>query len=330
MKSSSPRQPLIQLIVPVYNSALYLSECLDSISRQTYPQLRVSLVYTPCADGSYEICRRQVQNDSRFRLIVNEERRMGAANARNLGLQDLYGDYIGFVDSDDVVAPDMFALLLQVAADTRADIAVCRECRQKKELARVCGGVEVFTTAEALTQMLLGQKYHAEVWNKLFRRELIAGMTFEPLPVGEDFLFVWSAIRRSSKLAFVDAPRYFYRLNPNGLTHSYDPQKYQAALTVFETVRADVQADPALLPLVATRQYINQMQAFLSLKGSTPSYPQLEDSLRRWFRRNSPDRAVLQQFGKEYRMLAAAFSLSPEFAWRIYRLYKRIRQVHLP
>ena len=122
-------QPLVTVIVPVYNTARYLDACLGSLRELRYPNAEILLVDDGSTDGSGEICRRYAAMDSRFRVIHEEN--SGVSAARNAGLAQAKGAYIQFVDSDDTVAPDMTGNLVE-AMETGCEMAACGyvECRQ--------------------------------------------------------------------------------------------------------------------------------------------------------------------------------------------------------
>ena len=103
----------ISIIVPVYNVESYIEQCLDSIRKQTYSNLEVILIDDGSVDASASVCQRYVEEDSRFQLICQKNK--GASAARNRGLDQATGEYIGFVDSDDWIEPDMYERLLKIA-----------------------------------------------------------------------------------------------------------------------------------------------------------------------------------------------------------------------
>ena len=115
--------PLISVIVPVYNVAPYLTRCLDSIVMQTWQNLEIILVDDGSRDDSVGICDLYAARDARIRVIHKENG--GLSSARNAGLDIAAGEYVGFVDSDDWIEPDMFEYLLQNAENYGADIATC-------------------------------------------------------------------------------------------------------------------------------------------------------------------------------------------------------------
>ena len=100
---------LISVIVPVYNREMYLERCVRSIMNQTYQNLEILLVDDGSTDGSGEICERLAKEDKRIRVFHKENG--GSSSARNLGIREAKGEYLGFIDSDDYIELDMYELL---------------------------------------------------------------------------------------------------------------------------------------------------------------------------------------------------------------------------
>jgi glycosyltransferase involved in cell wall biosynthesis len=113
---------MISVIVPVYNVKPYLRKCLDSIINQTYRDLEILIIDDGSTDGSGDICD-EYRKDDRIKVFHTENR--GLSAARNLGLDNTTGNWIGFIDSDDWIEPDMYEVLLRKAEETRADIIEC-------------------------------------------------------------------------------------------------------------------------------------------------------------------------------------------------------------
>ena len=122
---------MISVIVPVYNVEEYLEECLESIKNQTYTNIEVILVNDGSTDGSREICERFCQKDSRFKLINQENQ--GQSVARNRGVKESAGEFIMFVDSDDVIKKNVLEVLLPYMK-TEVDIVECRMTRKKRRI----------------------------------------------------------------------------------------------------------------------------------------------------------------------------------------------------
>lgn len=116
-------EPLISVIVPIYQVRPWLEKCLDSIVRQSYPHLEIILVDDGSTDGCSAVCDEWAEKDSRI-LVIHQEN-AGLSAARNIGLRHARGAYISFIDSDDYIHPDMIRRLVETAEAEKAGIVVC-------------------------------------------------------------------------------------------------------------------------------------------------------------------------------------------------------------
>ena len=123
---------MISVIVPIYNAEIFLSDCIKSILNQTIKDFEVILVDDGSTDGSGSICEQYCRKDDRIRYILQEN--AGVSVARNNALDVAKGEYVVFVDSDDVVAPDFLQRLLNLAAN--GDFAICGYTRDQSELGK--------------------------------------------------------------------------------------------------------------------------------------------------------------------------------------------------
>lgn len=115
--------PLVSILVPVYNVELYLRQCLDSLKKQSLTDIEIICVNDGSTDGSLDILNDYASTDNRIKII--NKRNGGLPSARNAGLDAATGEYVGFVDGDDFVEPDMFKKLYLAAKHEKADIVVC-------------------------------------------------------------------------------------------------------------------------------------------------------------------------------------------------------------
>ena len=119
---------MISVIVPVYDVALYLRQCVYSIMNQSYADLEILLIDDGSPDQCGEICDEYVKQDNRVRVFHTDNR--GLSAARNLGIRESNGNYIAFIDSDDWIEPDMYECLLRRAEETGADVVECGVYRE--------------------------------------------------------------------------------------------------------------------------------------------------------------------------------------------------------
>lgn len=215
------QKTMLSVIVPVYNVQNYLKRCLDSLQSQTYANLEFILVDDGSSDGSGKICDEYAACDDRFRVIHQEN--SGAASARNVGLDVARGEWIGFVDSDDYIEPDMYSYLLELGKRYGADIAQCGMFWEEANQQKIC------YTAEQETCIQLEKDVPTELWeyfansssNKLFLRERVDNKRFNSaFVIGEDFLFNLQVLSDSKKVALGAKTAYHYAQNTNSVCHT--------------------------------------------------------------------------------------------------------------
>lgn len=173
----------ISIIVSIYNVKAYLVECIESILRQTYPNLEIILVEDGSTDHSGLICDEYQDKDARIRVV--HKKNGGLSDARNVGVGLSTGQWIGFVDEDDYVHSRMYQVLLGNALTLDADIAECAAYGCVKT-----GAIIVLRGKEALENLLDGNKdwiSRSVVWSKLFRREIIYDLRFPVGMIHEDY-----------------------------------------------------------------------------------------------------------------------------------------------
>ena len=204
---------MISVIIPVYNTASYLENCIRSVMNQTYRDLEIICVDDGSSDSSPDILRALAEEDSR--ILVITQKNAGVSAARNAGLDAARGDYITFADSDDEVEPDLYETLLKLAKEHGADMAHCGYRRINADgTHKDVGGTGcllVQTGDEAAGCMLRGEYFVGSLWNKLFGRELVKEVRMDrALKINEDVLFVMQALSRAEKTVFLDVPKYHY------------------------------------------------------------------------------------------------------------------------
>ena len=203
----------VSVIVPVYKCEAFLPDCIDSILRQTHQNLEVILVDDGSPDGSGTICDTYAQKDARVRVIHQANR--GVSAARNAGVDAASGDAIAFVDSDDTVEPDLYEVLVKLAAEHDADIAHCgyRKVHFDGSTKDVLGtGILLIQDAwEASESLLTGKHFTGSPCTKLYRSQLFEGIRFDPeLKINEDVWLNVQIFRNARKLVFWDVPKYCY------------------------------------------------------------------------------------------------------------------------
>lgn len=204
--------PEISIIVPVYNVEKYLSECLDSILAQTFTDFELILVNDGSTDRSKPMLLDFAKKDTRIKIISQEF--SGPSKARNTGLTVSQGDYVCFIDSDDIIARDYCRILYDAIVKTNSDFSVCASQRFKDgtipTIKKPGYNIAVIDTENYL-DMQLSKKSEFGVWNKLYRRSAIQGMRFREGMLNEDVFWSADLAVQCKKCAVVDQECYFYR-----------------------------------------------------------------------------------------------------------------------
>lgn len=212
-------QDLISIIVPVYNVEKYLDRCMESILQQTYRKLEIILVDDGSTDTSSAMCEAYAKRDSRVRVIHKPNG--GLSDARNAGLSIATGSYIGYVDSDDWIEPDMYERMYRACIEQDAQIAVCRYfCEyQDRTMAGGDGSVVLLSREELLKIYISGHDSYViynSVWSKLFERKLVEGMVFPKGRNSEDIMYTTRAFCKAKQAVYLDQCFYHYVLDREG------------------------------------------------------------------------------------------------------------------
>jgi glycosyltransferase involved in cell wall biosynthesis len=204
----------ISVIVPVFNVEHYLRHCLDSILNQTYPNLEVILINDGSTDGSFKICLQYLKKDSR--IILLNKPNGGLSDARNAGLNVAKGDFISFIDSDDVLSSFFYQILIHNINYYQADVAECDfvRFRNNSELENSIylneGGVQIYDKEKAL-ELLMREELNQVVWNKLYRRMVILDTLFPVNRINEDEFWTYKVFGNSKRIIHISEKLYFYR-----------------------------------------------------------------------------------------------------------------------
>lgn len=205
----------LSVIVPVYNVEQYLPRCIDSILQQTFKDLELILVDDGSSDGSGRICDAYAQQDSRVRTI--HQKNQGQSVARNTALDIAQGEYIGFVDSDDAISPDMYQRLLDLADSCQADIAVCgysevdMEGNVTAQYPKARKVPTIYTSQNAIENFfpVICWDIGASLWDKVFKQSLFKGLRFPAGRIYEDTAIQLPLYDRCKKI--IVAPTYDYQ-----------------------------------------------------------------------------------------------------------------------
>jgi glycosyltransferase involved in cell wall biosynthesis len=213
--------PLISIIVPVYNVELYLAECINSLLIQTYKNIEIILVNDGSTDKSSFICKQYEKRSSNIILINNSNK--GLSAARNEGIQHAQGDYIIFVDSDDIIHKDYLKILFDLISD--ADISVCevKNFSEKNPIIDENLNFQIYPalTGDEFNEHLYQHKFGRLailVTNKLYKKDLWDEIEFPLNRFHEDCFTIYKVTDKAKKIVITDKPLYYYRKRAGSIT----------------------------------------------------------------------------------------------------------------
>ena len=251
--------PRVSVIVPVYNVEKYLSKCIESILGQTFTDFELLLVDDGATDESGVICDRYAAIDSRIRVFHKQNG--GVSTARNLGIQNALGDYIGFVDSDDYIDSNMYEVLFNLIEEHQADISICGfkvidEDIGKVERIQESGRVEVLSREQLVSKETdMPWSIRLDTINKLFKKAALSDLLFDvKLHCAEDTLFLHQAIMRMNKGVFIELPLYInVRHSGSAMRGRLSPGKYYQSYYTDYGIYTDIKTH---FPKLAERSYL--------------------------------------------------------------------------
>jgi len=216
---------MISVIIPVFNVDMYLRECINSILNQSYTDLEIILVDDGSTDKSGAICEEYAAMDSR--IIVVHIENGGVSRARNTGLGMAKGEYIGFVDSDDLIHPKMYEHLLNAIIDYDADIASCShslfldgDMVVEKGTAKEAYVLDKVENREQYLNNFLSGSFTHYVWKSLYKRNIFESIRFEEGKRMEDVMFCGRLSSIISKRVVIKNRLYYYRIQGNSIMHA--------------------------------------------------------------------------------------------------------------
>lgn len=235
--------PLVSIVIPVFNAERYLDECLSSILQQYYQDWECIMVDDGSVDSSRDICEYYSGIDTRFRLIIQSN--TGVSSARNRALDEVKGDWVCFVDSDDWVDPDYLDMMISLSQN--ADLVVSGQIREYTDnrvsyLIPNCTGLFTISPENAeefvrLERLLLLYAPH----EKLFRSAIIKKWCIRfPLEYsyGEDLVFNYSYLDKINSIRYLSEAKYHYRINPDSLSNSFRPNQFEVDYSQWKILKS--------------------------------------------------------------------------------------------
>lgn len=211
----------VSILIPVFNSELYLHSCIKSVLNQTYTNLEIIIVDDGSFDDSANICEYYSSLDTRIKVFHKSNE--GISKTRNFCLEKANGEYVCFIDSDDIIHPQMIEKLVSNILTYKCEISICAFDKFDDEmninLHQVSSKSIVLTSDEVKRDFFLNKKIGFANWNKLYRSNIAKNIVFEDIVLGEDYLYNSEYFKMVNKAVFIDTSLYFYRNTYNSLSN---------------------------------------------------------------------------------------------------------------
>lgn len=282
--------PLISVIVPAYNAARWLEECVASVEAQTYPTWELVLVDDGSTDATWQIAMRLAEKNARVKPIHTENG--GVCRARNKGIDNANGEFIAFLDADDALMPQALDVLYSALVNTNSDIAIgwktnvsMRDedlgCPYNRESC-------VLTGTEGLEYSLKDYPAMYAVWGKLYRKHAVEDVRFvEGRRVHEDSFYLFQCLLKQPKVVICEDIVLRYRISDNSASRaSFSDKFFDILYFADEKYRAIEQEYPELIEL-AKNMIVKANMALLQLlcKTTDKKYIQAEKQCIKQIRR---------------------------------------------
>lgn len=322
--------PLISVIVPVYKVEPYLERCVNSIRNQTYQNLEIILVDDGSPDRCGEMCDAFGKQDSRIRVFHKENG--GQSSARNLGLDNITGEYVGFVDSDDWIEPDMYQHLYELMKQNQAQIACCGVQKDFPD-----GRVSYFNTKypvetdicvynrkEALLEMLYNTRLTYSPCDKLYHKDVFVGLRMTEGQIYEDMEILPKWVERATAVVYDPTPKYHYIMTESStIRGTYNLRRMREADVAFAKAEDYKIRYPELYD-VAMARYIVTCLSVVYFSCGVDECAQRRNELIKQLRGDVP-RSVREALSKPEKLKLTVFRFNPFLYDVLISMYEKFK-----
>lgn len=281
-------EKLVSIIVPVYNVENYLTECIESTLNQTYHNVEIILIDDGSTDRSGKICDTYANKDNRIKVF--HKKNGGLSDARNMGIEKVTGEYIYFLDSDDILPTGAIEKMLNACVKEDADMAIAgsekfvdNKLPQSSEKDEVQSG-EMLDKTETIRRMLLHEGFGHEAWGKLYKKDI---WKYERFPKGklyEDYATIYKIACGCNNAIILKEKLYWYRIRSGSIMRSKLIAKNMQLLDIAQEVTNYLKCE---VPGVENEARYLQMVTYLKLmKGILDNdfsvFPEEQDRIRKY------------------------------------------------
>lgn len=315
-------EKLVSVIIPAYNIEDYIGRCLDSIISQTYKNLEIIVVDDGSRDYTGEILDNYAKKDRRIKVIHKENG--GVSSARNKGIEAAEGDYIGFIDGDDLIEPEMYKTLVDLLEEENADIAHCgyqMVFPDRIDYYHNTGKKKIQTTEEGLKDLLSGEMIEPGLVNKIYKKELIKNCRLnETVKINEDLLMNYQLFKLSQKSVYYDITPYSYMIRSSSATGANSLiTKREDSLRVLNQIKDDC-INNNLLSIIYKR-YIYLLMAICRDGLKDKSYMKYQKKQRKQLKKELKTDVFKSCIPKKLKYMSLFSCYFPHIMKIIYKMY---------
>lgn len=276
--------------MPVYNCEKYLANCIESVLNQTYSNFELLINDDGSEDRSYAICQMYADKDSRIRLFKQENG--GQSSARNAMKNKVTGEYVMFIDSDDVIAPDMLETLLNLVFVYKTDCVSCRIMQVREQTVPYIEDknwdVKVYDAHKYVKKMISSSSFGCYPVARLFKAEYLKYLHFPEGMIFEDLAAMPQMMIQMDKIVDTTRPMYFYYQSPNStLRASFSKRRTDALRAYYNLWQMSYLRKDFKLAKVIIRAFLYKYYCYrrdLRINGlSVDEYRSLFDPYKKWF-----------------------------------------------
>lgn len=226
------QQPLVSIIVPIYNTKDYIERCATSLFKQTYPNCEFIFVNDCTPDNSIELLSNTIEKFPLIKnkvQIINKKQNSGLPQARKTGFEHSNGEYIAHVDSDDWVEEDYIKLLVTKAIENKADMVWAGYIFELQNKEQICANKPSDFSTTCIISEILDFKIHSSVWSKLCKREIYTerNISFTTKNYIEDMFLTIQCVKYARKIAYLSNCKYHYCYNAQSITFANSKEQIQ-------------------------------------------------------------------------------------------------------
>ncbi len=325
---------LLSVIVPVHNGENYIKRCIDHVEKaliyaKIEDESEVIVINDGSTDKTEEICKNLLKEYKN--IIIKDLNDVGPPEARNAGLDNSTGEYISFVDADDVINEDFFKVMLKAVEDTGADVVGCNfykwsyEEDIKDDHSDINPVYHIYRGDDYLSREVLNGD--SRVWSKIYKKASLKGLRFNPEAyVGEDLVFQTNMSKLVNKIArFDDYYGYGYYLNPNGAMIRPFRETFMSQIRAWELVRDEVRDNDkagVTSKLMEAVMLIACKLALLDKKKRQENIKHINTCIEKVKENLSSFPEAYKMLDRGYRIKVRLFDFSPDLFMNIYHIWK--------